>query len=266
MVEQILKESGLEKFAGPAGAAVVLIAGVIILKIIVAVLRKALKKSRIDPALHKFIVNMTRILGWVLIAVSVLSELGVNTTTFIAVISAAGAAVALALRDSLANVAGGIIILITKPFGREDYIQIGDAEGCVLDIDIMNTVITTVDEKTVIIPNGTVISSIVTNYSRQGIRRLDFTFEVSYDADIEKVRKVLFETAEGCSYALTDREPVTGVSGHGESGIYVDLKMWTGADDYWPAFYYIQETVKCRFDEEGIEIPYPHMEVRLHND
>ena len=265
MIEKLLEKTGLDSFACIIAAAAVLLLGFLALKLIMHILRKGLKKSSIDPALHKFITNLVRIAGWIFIVVAVLSELNVNTTTFVAVLSAAGAAIALALKDSLANVAGGIIILLTKPFGREEYIKIGDSEGQVMDIDIMNTVITTVDQKTVIIPNGTVTSSSVTNYSRQGIRRVDCVFEVGYDSDLDRVKEILAEVEKNCPLTLHDREPVIGISAHGENGVSVDFKVWTNNSAYWDTYYYIQENVKNAFDRESIEIPYPHMEVRLHN-
>lgn len=266
MIEALLKDTGFQSFAGIITALVILIIGIIGLKILVALLRRILKKSPIDGALHKFIINSVRIGIWIFIIVAVLSELGVNTTTFVAVLSAAGAAIALALKDSLSNVAGGIIILITKPFCRGDYVMIDTAEGNIKEIDIMTTTLNTIDDKVVIIPNGTVTSSIITNYSREGFRRVDCVFEVGYECDLAKVKDILKDIEKGCSTALHDRPPVIGVSSHGESGVAVDFKVWTTTDKYWDTFYYLHEEVKNVFDREGIMIPYPHMEVTLHKD
>lgn len=238
-MNEFLATLGLNAFGGTIGAVIVLVLGAIAMKIITTIVRKALLKSSIDSALHKFITNVVRIIGWVFIIVAVLSELGVYTTTFVAVLTAASAAIALALKDSLSNVAGGIIILITKPFGQGDYVQIAGAEGSVQHIDILNTTMLTADKKTVTIPNGTISSSVVTNFSKQGMRRVDCTFQVGYDSDLGNVKDILKSVAEGCPTVMKNEAITTGVTSHDESGVSVALMVWATPEDYWGTFFYL---------------------------
>lgn len=264
-MNEILNAIGLSALGGTVGAVLILVIGAIAMKAIITVLKKGLAKSSVDKALHRFVMNIVRVAGWIFIVVAALSKLGVNTTTFVAVLSAAGAAIALALKDSLSNVAGGIIILITKPFGRGDYVQISDAEGNIMHIDILNTTILTADKKTVTIPNGTISGSIITNYSKQGMRRVDCTFQVGYESDLTQVKDVLGQVAEKCPMVMKDQTITAGVTSHDESGVSVVLMAWAAPEDYWATFYYLQEEAKVALEKAEIDIPYPHMEVRLHN-
>lgn len=264
-MKEFLATLNLNAFGSTVGAVIVLVIGAIAMKVIVTIVKKGLSKSSIDSALHKFITNVVRIIGWIFIIVAVLSELGVYTTTFVAVLTAASAAIALALKDSLSNVAGGIIILITKPFGQGDYVEIAGAEGNIQHIDILNTTMLTADKKTVTIPNGTISSSVVTNFSKQGVRRVDCTFQVGYDSDLGQVKEILKQVAESCPMVMKDQAITAGVASHDESGVSVALMACATPEDYWATFYYLQEEAKVALEKAEIDIPYPHMEVRLHN-
>ena len=242
-------------------ALIILLAGLIILKIVIVLIRKILAKSSIDGALHTLVINSVKIAALIVIIVSVLSELGVNTSTFIAVIGAAGAAIALALKDSLANVAGGIIILVTKPFGKGDYVMTNDIEGSVEEIDILNTTLKTVDNKVVSIPNSSISNNALINFTRTDARRVDLRIGVSYDADINKVKEVLKSAADSCDRVLRDRDYRIGVIEHGDSAVIFDFQVWTKPEDYWDVRYYLGEKTKSALDEAGIEIPYTHIDV-----
>ncbi len=242
-------------------AVIILLAGLIILKILVVLIRKFLSKSSIDGALHTLLINTIKVAALIVIVVSVLSELGVNTSTFIAVIGAAGAAVALALKDSLANVAGGIIILVTKPFGKGDYVMTGDIEGSVDKIDILNTTLKTADNKTVSIPNSNISNSALINFTKTDARRVDLRIGVSYDADIDKVKAVLAQVADSCDLVLGDKGYCIGVAEHGESAVIFDFQVWTKPESYWNVKYYLSEKSKEALDNERIEIPYTHIDV-----
>ena len=257
----ILDKVAGSSWAGWINALIILLAGLLILKIVIVLIRKILAKSTIDGALHTLVINSVKVAALIVIIVSVLSELGVNTSTFIAVIGAAGAAIALALKDSLANVAGGIIILVTKPFGKGDYVMTNDIEGSVEEIDILNTTLKTVDNKVVSIPNSSISNSALINFTRTEARRVDLRIGVSYDAEIDKVKTVLAGVADSCSFVMKDRGYRIGVAEHGESAVIFDFQVWTKPENYWDVRYYLGEKSKEALDEAGIEIPYTHIDV-----
>jgi len=244
-------------------AAAILIGGLIVIKILLRICMRTLKRTSLDEALHTFIINGLRVALYLVLAVTLLGYLGIPTSTFVAVLGAAGAAIALALKDSLGNVAGGIIILVTKPFGREDFIELNGITGVVESIDLLFTSLRTMDNKVIRVPNGTISTSVLINYSERKERRVDCTFGISYDDDIQKAKDLLASVAESCPQALLDPEPFIGVAGQMESCVNLDLKVWCKTDDYWTVKYFLEENVKLAFDEAGISIPFPQMDVHI---
>ena len=178
-------------------------------------------------------------------------------------LGACGAAVALALKDSLGNIASGIIILANKPFIRGDVIEVTGITGIVQSIDLLVTTLKTYDNKVITIPNGTITASVMVNYSREKSRRVDVTFAISYDSDIARAKDVLMAVAESNKDIFADPAPVTGVAEHQQSGILLDLKVWCETSRYYDVRYYLEEQVKLAFDEANITIPYPQMDVRV---
>lgn len=244
-------------------ALVILLVGWILITIILRLSRRALGKSRLDGALHTFILNSIKAVLWIFVIISALAKLEVATTSMVAVLSAGGAAIALALKDSLGNVAGGIIILINKPFSRGDTIEVQGTTGVVDSIDLLTTKLHTFDNKVVTIPNGTITTSILTNYSREDTRRVDCVFGISYEADILKAKEILRSVAEASPQILAEPAPVIGVASQGEHAVTLDLKVWCSTSDYFDVKYFLEENVKLAFDEAGIEIPYPQMDVHI---
>lgn len=250
------------------GALIIMIVGLVAIKILLKVEKKALSKSKLDPALHLFVLRGTKVVLLVILVIMVLQNLGVSTSSLIAVLGAGGAAIALALKDSLGNVAGGILILLNKPFNRGDCIEIqGSAAvtGIVDSIDLMTTRLNTFDNKIVTVPNGSITTAVLINYSTADIRRVDCSFNVGYNSNIEKVKNILTDVAAGCDAILKDRDPVIGVADQAESALVIDLKVWCRNDDYYNVKYYLEENVKTAFDAEGIEIPYRQVDVRIIN-
>ena len=248
------------------GAAVVLLLGLILIKILMVFIRRALAKTRLDPAAHTFIANTVRVTLLVVLGVAVLQQLGVATTSVIAILSAAAAAVVVALKDSLGNVAGGFLILVNKPFKRGDEISIVTggtqaATGLVDDIDLMVTRLHTWDRQVVTVPNGIVNTSVVNNFTAAGLRRVDFSLLVHYDADLDRVREVLLKTAEETPYMAAEPEPRVIVRDCAESGVKVELWAFTTSDAYWDYKFDLIERVKKNFDAAGIEFPYPQLDV-----
>ena len=247
-------------------ALLILILGLIVIKIVLHIVRKTLEKSSLDEVLYHFIIKIAKIALWVILILLIMECFGFKASSLLTMLAAAGAAIALALKDSLANVAGGIMILINKPFSQDDYVDIDGAMGKVKKIDLFVTHLHTYDNKVITIPNGIVNTSILTNYTQEDMRRVDCKFSVSYDSDIKKVKDILSGIAESNPMIMKEPEPVIGVSEHGDSGIIMDLLAWCSTEDYYDVKYYLEEEVKMAFDREGIEIPFPQMDVRICGD
>lgn len=241
----------------------IVIAGIIAIKVFVAIAKKFLEKSELDIALHKFVLNIMKAVLWFLLALTVLEKLGYDTKSMVTLLGVCGGAIALSLKDSLSNVAGGIIIIATKPFVNGDFVSIDGSEGSVSHVDIFVTSLMTTDNKTITIPNGTVASSVIINYSKASKRRVDCTFGIGYGDDISHAKEILVKTAESCPYVLKEEEMVVGVADHGESSVNIDLKVWTLTEDYWDTKYFLEEKVKLAFDEAGIDIPYNQLTVHM---
>ncbi len=262
-----MKEKTLEKILAYGGsllmAAVVLAVGLILIKLAIKITEKALGKTRLDKSVHKFIITSTKYALYIILAVVILTSLKVPTAPLVTVLGACGAAVALALKDSLGNIAGGIIILANKPFLRGDVIEVTGITGIVQSIDLLVTTLKTYDNKVITIPNGTITASVLVNYSREEKRRVDLTFTISYDSDIAKAKDVLLAVAESNPDIFADPAPVIGVAAHQDSSILLDLKVWCETSRYYDVRYYLEEQVKLAFDEANITIPYPQMDVRV---
>ena len=240
---------------------IVLIVGIIVIQIIVGIVRRMLVKSALDPASYVVILRAIRIVCWVLLGLTLITTAGVNPSPYIAVLASVGAALALAMKDSLSNVAGGIIILFTHPFAKGDEIQIEDVSGIVDYIDLMDTRLHTFSNQMVEIPNSKLVNSILINKTRNDLVRVDCKFMVSYDSDLEKVKNLLNNIVEEGEYLLDSPKPVIGVSSYEESGIIWDMYVWARTENRFKAKYYLDEEVKRVFDANGIRIPYPHVDV-----
>lgn len=241
----------------------IILAGYIIISILNRIIRKALQKSKIDEALHAFILNCIKIVLLIMVVYTALDYIKFPVSALLAALGAAGVAVALALKDSLGNFAGGILIIFTKPFSKGDYIQDYQTAGQVEKIDLLYTTLITFDNKVITIPNGKLSNSTIVNYTRAQSRRVDCTFSVSYQDDIIKVKDILKAVAESNLSILMDPAPIIGVAKQGEGKVDVDLKVWCSTQDYLDVKYYLEEQVKLAFDEADITMPYPQMEVRL---
>lgn len=241
----------------------IFLVGVVAIKLVLHFERKILEKSKLDESVHRFILRGTKFALWTVLIIAILSKLGMETTSLVTVIGAGGAAIALALKDSLGNVAGGIIILINKPFIKGDTIELAGVTGIVDSIDLLTTQLHTFDNKVVTVPNGTITTLIMTNYSREELRRVDCQFSISYDADIATAKELLYNVAICNEKILQDRDIVIGVAEQGDSGILIDLKVWCSTSDYFDVKYYLEENVKIAFDEAGINIPYNTMDIHI---
>ncbi len=246
-----------------AYAIAVLVAGLLLIRLITRAIGNFLDKHQIDPTLKPFIKSMTPAVLKILLAISIIGILGIETTSFVAIFGAAGLAVGLAFQGSLSNFAGGVLILITKPFKVGDYIETIGHSGTVEAIQLLYTDLVTVDNKVIRIPNGSLSNATVVNYSEKKTRRVDFTFSAGYEADSTEVIRVLTDIVTHHPLSLEDPEPFVRMSEHADSAVLYTARVWSKAEDYWTLYYDVIEQVKRRFDEEGLSIPYPHMDLHV---
>jgi small conductance mechanosensitive channel len=223
---------------------------------------RLLNMRQVDRVLSSFICSLVGIVLKVLLLVSVASMIGVETTSFIAVIGAAGLAIGLALQGSLANFAGGVLIMLFRPFRAGDWIEAQGVSGSVDSIQIFHTTLKTADNKVVIVPNGSLSNGHITNYSREPKRRADINLGIDYSSDIKQAREVLLEIAKD-PRVHADPAPVVFVTGLGDSAINVSLRVWVDTPDFWPVIFAFTEQAKERLTEAGIGIPFPQRVVHL---
>lgn len=216
-----------------------------------------LQRRNVDPTLHSFIGTLVNIGLKALLLISVAGMVGVETTSFIALIGAAGLAVGLALQGSLANFAGGILILVLRPIRVGEYIQAQGVEGTVDSIQIFHTILKTGDNKTIVMPNGTLSNGNIINFSRQPTRRVQLELGIGYEDNVKHARKVLLKLAHADTRVLKDPEPAVWLAALGDNAVTLSLRVWVKTDDYWGVYWGLQEQAKEEFELEGITIPYP---------
>ena len=258
-------ELGTEYGLKVIGAIVIWIIGSWIIKKITKGIAKVMTKQNYDESLQKFLLNL---LGWILkivLIVVVLGTVGVETTSFAAILAAAGLAIGLALQGSLGNFAGGVLIMIFKPFKIGDLIEAQGELGVVKEIEIFTTKLTGLSNREIIIPNGSLSNGNIINYTTEGTRRVDLTFGVGYDSDIKKTKDVLMQVLTAHPKVLKEPASTVNVSELADSSINFAVRPWCTTDDYWDVYFGITEDVKEALDKAGIEIPYPH-QVEIHKE
>ncbi|WP_299059355.1 mechanosensitive ion channel domain-containing protein [uncultured Polaribacter sp.] len=260
-----IKDFTLENAPNVLIALAILIIGLFAIKTIVKTSKKVMNKGGLDITLQKFLGNL---LGWALkivLFIVVISKLGIETTSFAAILAAAGLAVGLALQGSLANFAGGVLIMIFKPIKIGDLIEAQGELGVVKEIEIFTTKLTGLSNREIIIPNGSLSNGTIINYTTEGTRRVDLTIGVSYDADIKKTKEVLMNVLTSHPKVLQTPAPTVNVAELADSSVNFAVRPWSTSDDYWDVYFGITENVKIALDKAGIEIPYPHS-VEIHKE
>jgi len=262
-LETFVLGTGLDFGLSLITAIAIFVIGRWVAKLITRGIRKVMQAQQVDKILESFVSNIAYWLIMAFVIIATISELGVQTAGFIAAVGAAGLAIGLAMQGSLSNFAAGVLIVMFRHYKVGDYIEAGGVGGSVVAVQILTTTLRTPDNKIIIIPNSQIMDGIITNYSANDTRRVDMTFGVSYDDDIDKVRSVIREVLDADSRIHKDPEPVIVVGALADSSVNFLVRPWTSTDDYWGVFWDTTEKIKKRFDEEGISIPYPQQDVHI---
>lgn len=247
-------------------ALIILYFGFKIINKLTNVLNKKLLKKKYDPMIINFTIPMTRVGAKIFLALPLINFIGIETTSFIAAIGGASFAVGLAFQGSLSNFAGGVLLLILKPFNVGHFIEVGPHKGTVQSISIFYTYLQTFDNKIIVIPNSSVSNDSLINYTANDKRRIDYNIGVDYDTDIDYVKEIVGEIIKSEDRILDMPEPIIGLGEYGSSAIIFHIKVWVNTEDYWKVYYSFNEDIKRVFNKKGISFPYPHMDVNIYKD
>ena len=260
-LSELMSSFGISLFI----ALFILVIGRQVVKILIKVISSALERSNTEDTVRIFVTNLLNTLLMIVVFIAAINQLGIQTTSIIAVLGAAGLAIGLALQGSLSNFAAGILIVIYRPYKVGDYIQADNHLGTVDDIQIFSTVLKTPDNKLVIVPNGSIMNGSIVNFSNQDKRRVDIIASCSYEDDIDKVKSVLADILSKDDRILNEPKPRIAVSELADSSVNFIVRPWVKNSDYIDVYYSLLEEIKKRFDQEGIAIPYPQTDVHIHN-
>lgn len=245
-------------------ALILFIIGRWIAKRIVSLLDRLMKNRQVDETLRDFICTILSLAFTFVVALAALEQLGINTTSFLALLGAAGLAIGLALKDSLSNFAAGVMIMVQRPFKAEDYIQAAGIEGSVESVNIFSTILRTPDNKSIIVPNNQIYSDTITNYSTRARRRVDLVIGIGYSDDIRHARDVIMTLLNGDERILADPEPIVALGELGESSVNLFVRPWVKTEDYLQVKFDLLEEIKQAFDQQGISIPYPQRDIHFY--
>ena len=248
-------------------ALIVFLVGRLVINLLNKLVRKILSKRDIDPSVKTFVGSLVNVSLTILLIISVVGALGVQTTSFAALLASAGVAVGMALSGNLSNFAGGLIILLFKPYKVGDYIEAQGVGGTVKEVQMFHTVLGTVDNKVIYIPNGSLSSGVVTNFSNQTTRRVDWTFGVEYGSDYEKVKQVIESVLAKYSRFLSEpAAPFIALTALADSSVNVVVRVWVNSSDYWGVYFDINKNIYATFNEVGIGFPFPQLTVHQAKD
>ncbi|HNP35677.1 MAG TPA: mechanosensitive ion channel [Woeseiaceae bacterium] len=260
-----LQTKGLAFGLDIISALVIFIVGRIIIRFVVSALRNAMQRGEVDKTLETFVCNVVRIGLLVVVILAAIAQLGIETTSLIAIFGAAGLAVGLALQGSLSNFAAGVLIVMFRPYRIGDFIEAAGIAGTVELVQILTTSLKTPDNKKIIVPNSQIMDSVITNYSANDKRRVDMVVGVGYGDDLDKVKKTLQELVGADERVLAEPPYTIAVSELAESSVNLIVRPWVATADYWAVKWDLTEAIKKRFDHDGISIPFPQRDVHVHN-
>ncbi len=245
-------------------AIIIFYVGRIIARLVTKVLRNVMQSREVDKILESFVCNLVYWALMLFVIIATINQIGVQTTSLIAVIGAAGLAIGLALQGSLANFAAGVLIVMFRPYRVGDFVEAAGISGVVLQVQILTTILKTGDNKQIIVPNGQIMDSIITNYSANDTRRVDMTVGVSYDDDLDRVRSTLRDLIDADSRILKDPECLIAVAALADSSVNFTIRPWVKTSDYSAVMFDLTEAIKKRFDKEGISFPFPQRDVHIY--
>jgi small conductance mechanosensitive channel len=260
---EVLTEKIIEYLPKLALALITLVVGLYLIKLFIKFLGRVMESRKVDESLRPFFKTLASILLKVLLLISVMGMIGIEMTSFIALIGAVGISLGMALSGSLQHFAGGVLLLIYKPFSKGDFIEAQGHKGTVKELQIFNTVLNTLDNKVVFIPNGPLSTGTIVNYTREPQRRIDSVFSISYGDDIEKAKSIIQNVIDSNPKILKEPEVVIGVKQLSASSVDIESRVWVNTVDIVDLGFYMNEAVKNEFDKNGITIPFPQMDVNL---
>ena len=246
-----------------AAAGLLLFIGSKLIKFLMNRFKRSKLYQKMDPGLASFTASGSRIVLYIILILMCFGVLGIQTASFLALFTSGGVAIGLAFQGAVTNLAGGVMILLFHPFRVGDYIETTEIAGTVKAISVLYTVVLTPDNKRVTVPNGSLTNAAITNYSAEGQRRVELTFSVSYDCDIDKVKHILLSVAESDPKLLKDPAPLARLKTQSASSLDFVLRVWCAPENYWDLYFDLNENVKKALDEAGMEIPFPQMDVHM---
>lgn len=249
-----------------AMAAVILVVGFWLAKFLRRTVKRIMERSQSDPGLTSFISSFTSTIVKLLVVVTAISQLGIEMTSFVAILGAAGLAIGMAFSGTLSNLAGGIMILVFRPFRVGEFIQAQGESGTVKEIQIFNTYLNTPDNKVIIIPNGPLANGNIVNFTRADKRRVDFSIGIAYGDDLKTAKDLIARFIGEEERILKDPEPFIGLGELADSSVNITVRVWTKVEDYWPVHFKMNERVYTEFGDHGLNIPFPQMDVHLHKE
>lgn len=261
---QIGKTVGVEFIGKLLIALIIFYVGRIIARMLVKGIRKILQAQEVDKILESFVCNLTYWIVMIVVIIAAINQIGVQTTSLIAVMGAAGLAIGLALQGSLSNFAAGVLIVIFRPYRVGDFVEAAGISGSVQQVQILTTILKTGDNKQIVVPNAQIMESIITNYSANNTRRVDMIIGVGYDDDLDKVRRTLRELVDAEDRILKDPECLIAVAELADSSVNFALRPWVKTSEYWDVKFDLTERIKKRFDQDGISFPFPQQDVHLY--
>ena len=261
---EMAQTKGIDFGINLAIALAIFYVGKFVIRLVVRGVRKVMRAQEVDKTLETFVCNLVSMVLLVVVIIAAIGQLGIQTTSFIAIFGAAGLAVGLALQGSLSNFAAGVLIVLFRPYKVGDFIEAAGISGVVEQVQILTTMFKTGDNKQIIVPNGQIMDSIITNYSANDTRRVDMVVGVSYDDDLDKVRSTLQKLIDAEDRILDEPACTIAVSALADSSVNFVVRPWVKTSDYWGVMFDMTEAIKKRFDQEGISFPFPQQDVHLH--
>ncbi|MDH3334386.1 MAG: mechanosensitive ion channel [Gammaproteobacteria bacterium] len=261
---EVMQTRGVDLGINVVIAIAIFYVGKMVISLVVRGLHKVMQRQEVDKTLETFVCNLVRMVLLVIVVIAAIGQVGIETTSFIAIFGAAGLAVGLALQGSLSNFAAGVLIVLFRPYRVGDFIEAAGISGSVEQVQILTTVLKTGDNKQVIVPNGQIMDSIITNYSANDTRRVDMVVGVSYDDDLDKVRDTIKELIAAEDRILDEPACTIAVSALADSSVNFVVRPWVKTPDYWGVMFDLTEAIKKRFDKDGITFPFPQQDVHVH--